>query len=85
MHFNIKLILTLLLTISKIFAAINDKCTGRNGICLQTDTCSQYGGQIFTGKCPDDPSDVRCVIIFLAKLMMEEQGNAYLLVNVMVI
>ena len=60
MHFNIKLILTLLLIISKIFAAINDKCTGRNGICLQTDTCSQYGGQIFTGKCPDDPSDVRC-------------------------
>ena len=60
MHFNSKLFLTLLATISTIFAATNDKCSGRSGICISTSTCSNYGGTSYTGKCPNDPNDVRC-------------------------
>ena len=60
MHFNSKLILTLLVIIQIALASVNDKCSGRTGICLKTDTCSQYGGQTFSGKCPSDPNDVKC-------------------------
>ena len=60
MHFNSKLILTLLVTIPVIFAAVNGECNGRSGICIKTDTCSNYGGQSFSGQCPSDPNDVKC-------------------------
>ena len=60
MHFNLKLILTLLVIIPIIFASLNGECSGRNGICIKTDTCSQYGGQSFSGNCPSDPNDVKC-------------------------
>jgi len=60
MNTNSKLILTLLITIPTIFAAVNDKCTGRNGICINSATCSQFGGTTFSGKCPSDPNDIKC-------------------------
>ena len=60
MHFNSKLILTLLFIISTVLATLNDKCSGRTGICIKTSTCSSYGGQTFSGKCPSDPNDVKC-------------------------
>ena len=60
MSFNFKLILTLLVTIPAIFAAVNGECNGRTGICINTDKCSSYGGQTFSGKCPSDPNDVKC-------------------------
>lgn len=54
------LILTLLLVAPFTYAALNGKCTGRNGICINTSTCSNYGGVNYSGKCPSDPNDVRC-------------------------
>ena len=61
MHFNSKLlILTLLLIIPYAFTAINGKCSGRNGICVKTTTCSSYSGVSYSGKCPSDPNDVKC-------------------------
>ena len=62
MCFNSKLFLTLLaiVTIPFAFAAINGKCSDRNGICISTANCSKYKGQSFTGKCPNDANDIRC-------------------------
>jgi hypothetical protein len=60
MRFNSKLILSLLVTIPSTLAAVNGKCTGRNGICISTANCSKYGGKSFTGKCPSDPNDIKC-------------------------
>ncbi|ORX73415.1 hypothetical protein BCR32DRAFT_100678, partial [Anaeromyces robustus] len=60
MHFNSKLILTLLITLPSTFATINGKCTGRDGICISTNTCNKYGGKVFSKKCPHDPNNVKC-------------------------
>jgi hypothetical protein len=60
MNFNFKLILTLLVIIPTIFAAVNGECKGRSGICIKDSTCSSYGGQSFSGKCPSDPNDIKC-------------------------
>ena len=60
MHFNSKIIIIVLVTISTIFADVNDQCSGRTGICLKTTTCDSVGGRIFSGKCPNDPNDVKC-------------------------
>ena len=60
MHFNSKLILTLLAIISTTFAATNGQCSGRSGICISSSACSQYGGTSYSGKCPNDPNDIKC-------------------------
>ena len=60
MNFNIKLILTLLVIIPSIFAYVGGECNGRNGICISTSTCSNYGGTSYSGNCPSDPNDVKC-------------------------
>lgn len=60
MNFDTKLILILLVTISAAFASLNGECSGRKGICIKTSTCSSYGGQSYSGKCPSDPNDVKC-------------------------
>ena len=60
MHFNSKLILTLLAIISTTFAATNGQCSGRSGICISTSSCSQSGGTSYSGKCPNDPNDIKC-------------------------
>ena len=60
MHFNSKLILTLLATIATTFAATNGQCSGRSGICISSSSCSQAGGTSYTGKCPNDPNDIKC-------------------------
>ncbi len=85
MNFNPKLFLILLLTISEIFASVNDKCTGRNGICITTGTCSSYGGKTYSGYCPYDPSNVLCCDDITCTLMMEEKGLVYILVNAVVV
>ena len=60
MKFDTKLILIVLATISATLASLNGECSGRSGICIKTDVCSNYGGQSFSGKCPSDPKDVLC-------------------------
>ena len=60
MHFDSKLVLILLAIISTTFAKLNGQCSGRSGICISTGTCSNYGGESFSGKCPSDPNDVKC-------------------------
>jgi len=60
MRFNPKLILSLLVTVPSTMAAVNGSCTGRNGICIATNTCTKYGGQSFVGKCPKDPNNIKC-------------------------
>ena len=60
MHFDSKLVLILLAIISTTFAKLNGQCSGRSGICIKTGTCSNYGGESFSGKCPSDPNDVKC-------------------------
>jgi len=60
MHFNPKLFLAFLATVPSAFAALNGKCDGVSGICINTSTCQSYGGQSISGKCPSDPNDVKC-------------------------
>jgi hypothetical protein len=36
------------------------QCTGRSGICIDTGTCTSYGGTYSSGNCPGDPEDVKC-------------------------
>lgn len=57
-----KLILTLLTAfiIPSTLAALNGKCTGRDGICISSNDCSKYSGRSFTGKCPNDANNIRC-------------------------
>jgi len=60
MKLNSKLILSLVATIPSTLAAVNGRCTGRNGICVATGTCSSYGGTYYTGRCPNDPNNIKC-------------------------
>ena len=60
MTFDPKLILILLATISTSLASLNGQCSGRNGICIKTSSCTKYNGQSYSGKCPSDPNDVKC-------------------------
>jgi len=60
MIFNPKLVLSLLVAVPSTFAALNGACTNHEGICLNTSTCSSYGGKTVTGKCPNDPNNVKC-------------------------
>ena len=55
-----KFILILLLTISTTFATVNGPCSGRDGICIDSSTCSSYGGTTFSGKCPKDANNIKC-------------------------
>ena len=57
-----KLIITILAitTIPSTLAALNGKCSGRNGICISTTNCRNYNGESFIGKCPNDANDIRC-------------------------
>ncbi len=60
MNIYSRIVLILLSILSTTFATLNGKCTGRNGICINTGTCNSYGGQIYSGKCPGDPENVKC-------------------------
>ena len=60
MQFEPKLILILLATISTVLSSLDGQCSGRNGICIHTSTCTNYGGETSSGNCPTDPSDVKC-------------------------
>jgi len=61
MRLNAKLVLTLLAALPSTFAAVNGKCSnGKNGICIATGTCSNYGGTYSSGYCPNDPSNIKC-------------------------
>ena len=60
MHFISKLILILLAVVSSTLAAVNGRCSGRNGICISTANCAKYNGVSFSGKCPSDANDINC-------------------------
>jgi len=60
MFYNPKLVLSLLIAVPSAFAALNGACTNHEGICISTTTCGNFGGSNVTGKCPDDPNDVKC-------------------------
>ncbi|ORX80235.1 hypothetical protein BCR32DRAFT_190697, partial [Anaeromyces robustus] len=30
------------------------------GICIATETCTSYSGEYVSGKCPNDPSNIKC-------------------------
>ena len=60
MHLYSKLILVLLSIISTSFAYLNGACSSKNGICIETSTCSIYGGETHSGECPDDPYNIKC-------------------------
>ena len=61
MKFNSTIfILTFLLVVPFTFAAVNGKCSDRNGICIQSTKCDDYGGVSYSGKCPSDPNDIKC-------------------------
>jgi len=60
MFYNPKFVLALLITVPSAFAALNGACTNHDGICISTTTCGNYGGAHVTGKCPNDPNDVKC-------------------------
>ena len=55
-----KFILILLLAISTTLASVNGPCSGRDGICIDSSTCSNYGGTTFSGKCPKDANNIKC-------------------------
>ena len=38
----------------------NGKCSSGNGICITTDECTKNGGSYVSGKCPNDPNNVKC-------------------------
>ena len=38
----------------------HDKCSSGNGICITTDECTERGGRYVSGKCPNDPDNVKC-------------------------
>ena len=40
--------------------ASNGKCSSGNGICITTDDCTKSGGSYVSGKCPNDPNNVKC-------------------------
>jgi len=61
MHFNPKLILSLLATVPSALAAVNGACAnGKKGICISTGSCGSYKGTTSNGNCPSDPNDVKC-------------------------
>ncbi|OUM63234.1 hypothetical protein PIROE2DRAFT_43541, partial [Piromyces sp. E2] len=60
MNFKSKLILALLVSVPSTLAAVNGACTNNNGICIASATCSKYNGKSITGKCPNDPADIKC-------------------------
>ena len=40
--------------------ASNGKCSSGNGICVTTEECTNRGGSYVSGKCPNDPDNVKC-------------------------
>ena len=40
--------------------ASNGKCSSGNGICIYTVECTNSGGSYVSGKCPNDPANVKC-------------------------
>ena len=56
----LKFILILFAVISTTFASVNGPCSGRSGICIDSDKCSSVGGTSFSGKCPSDPNNIKC-------------------------
>ena len=55
-----KFFLIFFVVISASFSKVNDPCSSETGICINTGTCNKYNGKIYTGKCPDDPENVKC-------------------------
>jgi len=75
MHFFSKLILVVLVILPSTLAAVNGKCSGRNGICISTGNCKKYGGTYYSGKCPNDPNDIKCCDSIPCKANDGRSGN----------
>ncbi|OUM59639.1 hypothetical protein PIROE2DRAFT_34509, partial [Piromyces sp. E2] len=60
MRFNFKSVLPLVLSIPAALAAINGRCSSGNGVCVTVNDCTKAGGSYVSGKCPNDPNNVKC-------------------------
>jgi len=60
MRLNSGRIISLLIAIPSALAAVNGKCSSGNGVCVSTTSCSKSGGTYVSGKCPNDPSNIKC-------------------------
>ncbi|ORX41693.1 hypothetical protein BCR36DRAFT_416588 [Piromyces finnis] len=60
MRFNTNLVLSFLLSVPAALAAVNGRCSSGNGVCVSTTSCTNAGGTYVSGKCPNDPSNVKC-------------------------
>jgi len=60
MRLNSGQIISLLIAIPSALAAINGKCSSGNGVCVSTTSCSNSGGTYVSGKCPNDPANIKC-------------------------
>ena len=76
-------ILILLAVISTTFSYTNGPCSYRSGICIDSGSCSYYGGTVYSGQCPSDPNSIKCCDNIPCSQMMEEMENVYFLVNAM--
>jgi len=84
MNTNSKLILTLLITIPTIFAAVNDKCTGRMVFVSILLPVVNLVVLLSLENVHPIQMILNVVIIFLVQLMMEEKEIVYFLLNVVV-
>ncbi len=53
-------ILILLAVISTTFSYTNGPCSYRSGICIDSGSCSYYGGTVYSGQCPSEPNNIKC-------------------------
>ncbi|KAF2679828.1 hypothetical protein K458DRAFT_313317 [Lentithecium fluviatile CBS 122367] len=59
MHFHPLVLITLLPTA----LAVNGRCIGSgnlDGVCISTSSCTAGGGRYVSGKCPNDPANIKC-------------------------
>ena len=55
-----KFILIFIAILSTTFAYTNGPCSYRSGICIDSGSCSYYGGTVYSGQCPSDPNSIKC-------------------------
>jgi len=55
-----KFILIFIAILSTTFAYTNGPCSYRSGICIDSGSCSYYGGTVYSGQCPYDPNNIKC-------------------------
>ncbi|ORX75435.1 hypothetical protein BCR32DRAFT_296909 [Anaeromyces robustus] len=53
-------LLIALISVYGALAIVNGRCSSGNGVCISTSSCTKAGGTYVSGKCPDDPGDIKC-------------------------